>query len=392
MQNKDFKDRTFVSMSYDEKINPWTIDVRTGVLCRVNKEKKTYVYYSFQCVSENPSSDNFDVIEKNSRLFFLPNKFKSRPAIITLGLPEMIKTEIELMDLPSRDEPKDDMQFTGMISVGDYIFFVPCAYPAIVRVDTRDLSVTYIDKWKIEIDGRIRNESEFGYFIARQYVVKGEYLYIPFLVTSAVLKLNVISLENDILYVDTKSQGFSCICESVDGKFLLAGAGRNKDWIYLWDEKKVEIEKEWHVQETSDDYSVIKMLVSTCGDIYIFPWQNWGGLDVDVYKLNYCNMNLEKLDLLNDHNSGEAKPLWGDDIIHAHWIDEDRILFVTGRDYKWHEYNTKTSEHVVYDILFDELDENAGMVLKEYCRIMADYKKPLKEEVFGLKTFLNSIS
>ena len=35
---------------------------------------------------------------------------------------------------------------------------------------------------------------------------------------------------------------------------------------------------------------------------------------------------------------------------------------------------------------------NAGMVLKEYCRTMADYKKPIKEEVFGLKTFLNSIS
>ena len=391
MKNSDFRNRTFVSMSYNEKDNPWTIDIRTGILERLNKDKKSYIYTSFQCVSENTISDNFDVLENNKRLFFLPGKFKSRPAIISIDLQEMIKKETYLIDLPIRENLKDEIRFTGMITVGEYVYYIPFAYPAIIRVDTRNLSLTYIDKWKAEIDERIDSGSRFGYFIARQYVIKDEFLYVPFLAIAAVLKININTLDEKILYLDVESEGFSCICEW-NNCFLLSGTGHNKDRLYLWNEDSGKVDKEWKVQETSEDYPVIKMLVSEEGDVFVFPWENWGCYDVDIYKLNRKNLQLKKMNLLPRYEDyRETKCLWGDEVINAHWISKDTFLFVTGRDYKWHEYNVDTKEHLEYEVFLDETDENIESRMKEYFRLMADYRKPIHEDEFGLKAFVNTV-
>ena len=390
MKNNNDLNKIYVSASYDENNNPWTIDTLTGILGRINKDTKSYIYASSICISESQYSDYHDVLEHNNRLFLLPKKFKSRPSISFLEMPEMSKKEICLADLTMRDNLKNNAIFTGMIPIGEYIYLIPNAYSSIVRIDTKDLSVTYIDKWKNEIDERIEKSSSLGYFCARQYVIKGDFLYVPFSIISAVLRINLITLEEEIININVKSQGFSCICKW-DDCFLLSGAGYNKDWLYLWNENSGNIEKEWKLQETSDKYPVLKMLVSERGDAFIFPWQNWSHLDIDIYRLDHRDLKLKKLNLLSNHGDfREKKYLYGDEIINAHWIDNNRFLFVTGKDYKWHEYNIDTCEHIEYDVLFDEMNVNADNILREYCRTMASYSKPMNED-FGLKSFIKSI-
>lgn len=384
--NTTIEKEVYLCRSYDRKNSPWTINYKTGVVGYVDEGKGTMVPVLNCLLGTDYYSEFLDVMEVEGKLFFLPNHPTRELAlrVYDLGTKENIEVSLETLEIIQKNmrEPL----FSGMIRNGDYLFCMGYAYPAIVRVNVNTYQLDYMTCWQEYLKKLPIESSGLGYFASRQYVIEHNSLFVPFSCNTAVLKIDLDSLQEEVIYIDVISGGFSCICQWDEERFLLTGAGENSDWLYLWNIEKNVVERKWEMQKTPNDLSVTKMLLSDDGRVFLFPWQNWGNYDVDIYCLNQCDGTLVKMGLIDK----KEEYIWGDSIIYAEWIDSENMIFLSGTDFVCHNYNIVSKAHYKRRLLIDKDSEGYLNTQKEYYRELSKLT-PLYEKDISKTKFMELV-
>ncbi len=377
----------FVSCSYNVKNNPWVVHLYTGILSKMDYKNHRFILKDFSGMQENGSCFR-DAMQIKDYVFLLPNRQENIPYIIcAVNINNNEYVRIELREYSMEDSLRDEMLFAGFCQVDNYLFLIGCSYPAIVRLNIDTFDVDYIMGWRKDIDVRSDDANESVFFVSRQYVIKDNNLYIPFASVPAVLKINIETLQEEIINIDDDHGGYSCVCSLCEDKLLLAGAYEKRKWIYIWNESLGKIENKVYYQDVEAEFSVLNMLQADNGDVYIFPWQNRSDLDLDIYLLGKDEKELSCTNLLQPCE----ERVWTDEIVHASWKDNNTLLFVTGRDLLWHEYNTKTGEHSKYKVEIDETDENYASIMQQFYESLTYNRIPMFEKDMNLDEFVTII-
>ena len=375
------------SSKFNAEKNPWVIHIKSGILSRVDVNNRQYKYKKFLGLVEDNSFFS-DVLQADNKLFMVPSRQNGQSFIGLIDLATLEYKKIYLKRSSVSGKGLEPPLFTGVQRVGDYIFFIGCGYPAIVRVKIDTLEVNYIENWVNSIRNILPYPKENVYFIAKQYEVNNQYLYIPFCKIPAILKININTLEEDVIHLSDDTGGYSCICCFEKGKMLLPGAYERVDWLYLWDEKTGDIVKNSFPQKSNSSLSIMSILKDKYGDMYMFPWQNWDGLDLDIYFMKKQIFEIKSMGLLEKHGT-LTDCVWNDEIIHASWKNENTIIYVTGKDLLWHEYDVESKTKKDYEMFVDKKNEEYKMCRLQYYQALAKNQIPIWEEDLGMDSFVS---
>ncbi len=383
------KGNIFLSSAYNPVDNKWSVDFKTGILSRIDKDSRQYRPFLFLGTNDELSSKYNDAIEVENKLYLVPYLYRKNMDIRIVDLSTLSSEYIELENREIQKDLINASLFSGVIQIKDFVFFIPYSYPAIIRMNVNNKKIDYIDLWINELN--INEESNLGFFPINQYSISGENIYLPLARCTDLLIINYKTMEISINHIKVNSSGFSCICKIDEENFLLTGAGQNSDWLYLWNKEKNDVCKEWKMQSTPNDYPVMKMLKHSNKDVYIFPCQNWEGLKLDIYCLKGDAAELTNTELIQNYTQKNNIPLYGNEIIYANWISDDVFLYVTGYDLKWHEYNVKTHKHVEYNLELANDNEQIFKALKEYYSNLTKYKVPINERELSFSEYLDFV-
>ena len=388
--NNEFIKKIVLSPSFNADNNPYFINSYTGILGYVDIKKRIAYPIEFLGMHERGYCNYADVIESHGNLYCLQGLSEEKVHIRVINESNE-KRDIVLKDIPIADDLKKEAKFSCWIRVNNYAFALGYAYPSIVRLNLETEEISYISRTLTEICDNMPLKSDMGFFTSVQYIIKDRTLYVPFLCINGVLKLNCDTLEGHIECLDVDSTGFSCIVEITNNKCLLTGAGDNPNWLYIWNIDNQIVEDKIRLQEAPNALSV-KYMLKWDKKIYLFPWTNWNEYNLDIWEFNENKHSMNNTHLLESHYDCKVKEwLVGHEIIYACWKDEDTILYVTGKDLFWHEYNVANDEYIEYSVVFAEVDDRYNSFIKQYCDYISGERLQIKETLVGLRTFLNSL-
>ena len=210
------------------------------------------------------------------------------------------------------------------------------SYPAILKLNVVTKEVKYLTGWVEKIEKRIARATDSrGYFL--EGTVLGHYAFIPCGCTNAVLKLNFLTDQAEVIDLDVSVDGFGGL--AFDGQdFWLVGRGGNSNCLICWNEEKHRL---WEVVAGScdEEYDGSTFWEPVCwnGAVYLFPLT-----DGDIYKADKRNGNMEISvceDFKYSDTGRQCQMLAG--VMRPHLYGE-KIRFITCHDFIWHEYDLKS--------------------------------------------------
>lgn len=380
--------------SYNAEKNPWFLSYTTGLFGKINwKNNNIELVGALDHGRRQDVSSYIDVILAGEELFFVPCYQDDILSVCVYNTVTERYSYISLRRSKVSAEHPSDLTFIRGLFIGEHIYLIPTAYDAIVRINVNTHNVEYIDDWVNQFEEMMAKEDTFHYygFVSRQYVLNGDFLYLPFAAMRAILKLNVKTLDEEIICIDVDSLGFSCICEYENGRFWLTGCCENQNWLYLWDEESNRIMKRIKMQQNMSRLPVIRMYRHR-NKTYLLPWQNISNESLDILYINDGEGELKNTCLLQDNKNFPAEKMQLEfEIVYASDIDDGKLRFVRGRDLKWYECQLDMMKLSEIDLRMDWNYKKNKKIIISYYRKYLDYKMPIKENELGLQSFLEEI-
>ena len=381
------KATVFPSISYGFGSNIWSIDKLTGIWGSIDIGNHIEKLYGACEINEKRMSEYIDVVCCNRKLFFVPGKMEI-PSVTVFDLENETQKKLELNKYIIRDARKDNFYFSMGVAYGKYVFMIADSYPAIIRIDSETDEIVYLRKTICRLDERNVGSLQ-GYFSVTQIELINHTLIVPCSMEKGVLKINLVTLEEGFVLFDTiRSEGLSAILNIDNELFWVACCGAEANWLYQINLSVNKVIQEVPLKNPPKEFPVKKMLVSSSGDIYIFPNDNWTPVPLDIYKLDSKTFELINLDILAKDFKSEPY-IWGNEIIYAGWKDKDTILFVTGRDMLWHEYNIQKKMVLDYEMSIDTKDSKYDYVIRNYLDNRRKMRIPEYENQIGIDKFCN---
>lgn len=278
--------------------------------------------------------------------------------------------EVNLISISALDV-SDKMYMEGKPNIRSafiyekYIFFLGYQYPAVMRLDVETNQLEYITDCVDEINKMLEDKTNLGYFMDG-CAVKGDKVYCPIGCIPGLLELDVNTLQSKIIDIETTAGGIVGITEVNDDIWCLTCGEPNANQILLWNSKNQKLEKQitfnmpFAVGYASDAACHIgKKLYFPVAPAMLDDFYEYD-LETETLSQNHA---WKQLDYRYHGN------YLGYFTMMSVWVEDNKILhFATGKDFRWHEYNTVTEELVSYDIFFEGTDEI-------YNRIFADKLK-----------------
>ena len=391
---RDFVDYIIPNASYDFENNPWFLSYPTGLFGKIDFENKKINYYGGVGVGDCLYvSDYIDLISTDEKLFFIPSHQKEELRVLVYNIHTEEWEYIDLRKSTVAEEHKSDLTFVRGIRIDEYIFLVPTAYDAIVRINIKTYKVDYIDNWIREFENKLLDGQKYYFygFVSRQFVFKDDFLYIPFAAINGLIKINVKTLEDEIVYLNSDSLGFSCIYMLNDDIFLLTGGCENPNYLYIWRERENKIECKIQMQSNSGYLPVIRMVADAKDKVYLFPWQNMGNDCLDLQIFNWKTKEIKNAGLINSDDENQRERIVADEIVFVSKNKDACVRFVTGKDLQWHEYYVDSGEHRSFKIKADFSNEQNMRVLIDYYKKFKAEGHPLSEQQIVLKKYIEEI-
>jgi hypothetical protein len=163
------------------------------------------------------------VAECNGKLYFAPM------SAVAIGVYDLTRDEFfDPIGLIKVDKKKhtgysDKSKFIGSITYEDSVFLFPVNYPAVVKIDTCNEGIEYIDDW-IRASHKKSNNDELRFCLG--VTVAGKKIYAPLLCVDEILIIDCETSRNELIKLHTGDVGHSGIC--FDGNdFWLAPRCKN---------------------------------------------------------------------------------------------------------------------------------------------------------------------
>ena len=385
----EYISRVYPSASFDIKNNPWYVDMKTGIYGNISPDFKSINKVGFVGLDAWGYAKYSEVIYHNNRLFFVSRWNDEGPKVLVKNVDGATEIEIELKRLPIRKQCKAEPFFSFCFLEGDYIYCLGSSYPAIVRIDTRDLNVEYAEEWVREVDLKINPSVILGYCAAYGVEEDEARMFIPCSAAAGIIVLNKDPLKTEFRPLDIASGGASYLCKCSEDIFLIGGCGTNGNRLYMWDIENNQMIQEYRLDDNPNLLPITKIIKSNQG-FYVFPFQNRGCLESDIYYLDGKEGSLKKTGLLKKEI---VKNNYIDmEVVYASIVDGDVLIYVTGCDLCWHQYNINNGEKCDFLVAIDAKKAESREVVYSYLREITVNKTPMKEAVVGLEQFTSFIA
>ena len=385
--NVDFVRGCFPSDSFDIKNNPWSINPRTGIWGKFENGQE--VLYGIERTNEKKVCEYTGIIESNDFLFFIPGWQDTAAPYIKKYNIQSKTSEIISFDEIVLPKLHTDKLFSDGCAIGKYVFMFGLSFPIIVRINTKTNETDYVRLKEEDFDGVERHNDQNSFFDVHQFVVDGEQMYLACTKISAVLKVNIETLEYELTHIDCDADYFFNLTDLDDDR-LLIGCGGNTNNVFVWNRKSGVIEKTIVLKNPKKRYPLTKILKVKNDFFYLFPCDNWEPDKLDIYTLNTENDELNNTGLLENINKlDDSEVIWGQEVLYACLKDEHKILFVTGKDLLWHEYdllNGTINEYEVGAVKNGDYER----IIEMYYKSRITRREPLREQEVSVAEFCNN--
>ncbi|MCR5546832.1 MAG: hypothetical protein K6F30_10205 [Lachnospiraceae bacterium] len=370
--------------------NTWFINTRMGVWGRIDPEQRKGDLFGFAGIESDTCEARYvDVIQVDKELFFLPQLITNKICVAVYNLDEDNLEEISLKNKETLD-PKWPL-FCSWIRLGDYLFALGNSYPAIVRVDIKTKEVDYIEKWVEYIKPFVKEEIKLPYISSSQVMLDGNKIYIPITASPVILTVDLCTMKEEIMLLNIEGDGFVGICKIGSSACLLNGSGKQSNRLYLYDFQKNEVLEQYQLPELDENVPIVKML-NRNNKTYIFRWSflkpenNYN----DVYVYSAESEELENLRMV-EKNHSDGISAWGEGVLNAFWKNEETLVYITGNDLMWHEYNTSTGECLDYKMSIDKESDGYNKGMNQWFCALTQKKVLFHEKRLSLNQFLKEI-
>ncbi len=334
----------------------WTLHTDSGSLCKVNLDNQMVEYGAFVGVEKHAYNPSF--ISPN----FIGDKALFAPCFLTgelffllvdLKTNEYVRVYIENRDIPK--EFKSHMLFFPNAYVyKEYFYFVGCSYPAIIKFNTKDYSIEYIDGF-VRMLEKERLNTLPDYFYGSSEVINGN-MYLPSHKSKGIFKISCENGRTTYYPLNIKSEGLMELVKLDDCRVAVGGCGNNSDYVIVWNYIEERVEREINLCGFKKETDARLFMCVVHNELYIFSryyYDNKNRRQTSIFRLGQANI-IEQTDILDEYNYASA-PLDNEpDFLFVGKKDEDTILFVTNGDYRWHEYNVITGRQKSYCVEIDK--------------------------------------
>lgn len=362
----------------------WFVSRRKRCVCEVDFANQKGRILKYLGSSQGLIPIYMGLAKKGDRLYVYPGV---ESKILVLNLEgEQIKT-IDIKQLVGREKLAKEMKvlFQYAFSYEKYVFFLGCGYPAIIRLNTENDELTYITDWVEKIE---KKNNHYGYF-AEGYVIKSEKAYIPIGCTSAILELDVNTLQSDIIDIETTATGIAGITEIDDEICCLSCGGDAANQILLWNMKDNIIEKTIPYTMFNRVLDPIHAVAHIKNKLYLCMNTPWF---IDFFEYNLDTDELKLNEKLNKLDFGDVSSYLDGKATMSIFSEDNNILhFVTGKDWRWHKYNTEMDELESYDIYFEGSEEIYEKILGDTIIEQVALNDFVKEAEVPLEGLINYI-
>lgn len=276
-------------------------------------------------------------VEKiGDRLIFSPGLAEK---IAIYDLKREIMTYIPLENADKYREVK----FWNIITYHSDVYFLAYTYPAILKLSMESMEIEYITDW-LEKVGPV--DSDNGYFSVG-HVMYDDRVLIPVSCMNAVLELNFKTARTRVKRLEVSMSGIGGLSSGDGENIWLVGRGSGANWVSCWN-RKTENVKEILLEDVEGNI-IDPFWAPVCitSKVYLMPIST-----SSIYEIDLTTKRIEKFWPFKNIK----EPLWGWATMATRLCD-DHIMFITGADLRWHEYNMITGISQDYSIHMKEDEE-----------------------------------
>ena len=319
------------------------------------------------------------LIHINNKLVLIPFS-ADKIGIYDLNANQLEYEEINMHWADRSDQMWKNKKFRKAFSYGNKVYLLGYHYPAIIQYDIAQRTLKYHTDWLDLLE--IEKPDYRGYI--NDYILKENQVYLFMGSCPLILKINIDTWKTETIKVNTSLKGFGGAV-SDGGNFWTVGRGSTNNKLLkinpkTWQTKELDILLD---EEKKLENPFYEPLV-TEKNIYLFPMRSQ-----HVYKLDRetekCEVE-EAFDKLFTDDRNMFCSYYG---LPPRQIGK-KILFVTGTDFIWHEFEMDDRKIESYEMRMP----NNDVFLNK--KIIGKIDKRIKEIIsenlgISLKNFLEYI-
>lgn len=243
---------------------------------------------------------------------------------------------------------QDDSKFWNIFHNNSDVYLLGYTYPAIIKINTESMDVTYITDWVKEVEKNIGDGELSGYF-GDGHAVINNIAMIPLGCMNGVLELNLENDQTKLRKLDISMKGIGGLSSANGEHIWMVGKGSITNRVACWNIVKNSI-KELEVPDMEEDvYDPFYAPICTSSKIFLMPISA-----PFIYEADLNLERVEKSDILgrNFKELRSALCTWWKTMavrLRGEWL-----IYVTCDDFGWHEYNVVTGERKEYYICIEE--------------------------------------
>lgn len=247
---------------------------------------------------------------------------------------------------------QSEIKFCSMFRHGTDVYLLGYSYPAIVRINVKTMETTYITDWVEEVDAGIKEGDSDGYF-SYGYAVSGDHVLFPMGCISAVLQLDLKTVNTKVIRLKTSMKGIGGLFSQDGDCVWMVGRGKGTNRVVCWDRLKGQI-KEFEadgVEDIQGPQSQMFYEPVCVGDkMLLLPFS--AACD-SIYEMCVDTGEIKKSKIMENSLKKIEIGLWPWCRIMAPVVQGNLLTFITGNDFCWHVHNVATGESRHYYVLLD---------------------------------------
>ncbi|MDR2594980.1 MAG: hypothetical protein LBC87_09460 [Fibromonadaceae bacterium] len=310
---------------YDDGNFVWFINC-FNILYRHNKQSK-----ETECVGAIPAQNYWGYIgieANNNKLYFAPYYKNNKISIFNAS-----QKKIEQIDF--KDDCKYDGNFNGIISFKNLIYYIPCDFPAIMKLNTDTKEIEYFSECIDELSKLQVFKLQLETWKYRKFFgfcVVGAEIALVIHRANAIVFFNMETENYEIKNIGEKSEQYYGICFDGQNYYI---ASCCDGYITRWNRQsneilKIKIPSFSRRESISSNFSVQYLN----GYVWLFPF-----MANNAYKINTTTNEITELPELIEHFE-DKKLDWYYNLIFA----SGNTIYASTLNKGIVEYNTNTAE------------------------------------------------
>ena len=356
--------------------------IRANALAHISQEGSVYLKH-IPNIKMNKEMMFSDIIQIDNKLLLVPHKCYF-VVIYDTDSHEFFNIELRKSKVLCNERINEDGVMYSGFANGKYAYLLGWSYPEIIKIDTKNFTISYINDWVYDANKYIPKGDVWGLFMKDCcYIDKSNEQAFAFSAFSkGYVLLNLSTDENEFIYNDKLCDGTRCICACKNEVWM---TGKFGDDITIWnrnDDSYERINLSSCIQEI--DY-VDKIIFDEISErVYVFFYAQGDIYVIDRETRKLCDsLSVSNMPVDKEYN-GRYLPKYINPRIKGR-----KLTFITSDTREWHEYDLKNGRDYVSTYTVDYM--NSGEYIKEWYRNLADYGIVVNEGLLDLRDFLKGI-